>query len=75
MNSNRWMIVVFSLMAIACYLIYQEAKVPDGVTPMGDKEDIAFLTYAGGAFAFVAAIIGLIREVVGLIRDVRKEND
>lgn len=74
MNINRWMIIFFLLIAITCYFIYQEVRIPDGVTPMGDQKNTAFLTYAGGAFALVAAVIGLIREVIGLIRDVRKED-
>lgn len=72
MSKSRWVILILIVIAVASYLVHQQYKLPDGVTPMGDEEDIVWLAYGTSAIAAITAIIGLIREVVGLIRDIRK---
>lgn len=75
MNKNRWAVFAFTLIAIVCYFIYQETRIPDHIIPMGDDKETAWMSYYGGAFAMIAAVIGVIREVVGLIRDVQKDKN
>lgn len=76
MKNNRIMIVSFTIISIICYFIYQEIKIPPNITPMGDTTNNAeWMVYWGGMSALGAALIGVIREIIGLIRDIRKNND
>lgn len=69
-------IIFFTALAVVCYFIYQQIKLPEGVSPMnGDMPTIdPWLVYWGGCASILAVFIGLIREVVGLIRDERNRN-
>lgn len=76
MSKNRVATISFFTLAFICYFIYQETKIPDGLTPMSGKGDaISIWAYWGGVFAVIASVIGLVREVIGLVRDLKKRHD
>lgn len=74
MTKNRVAILFFLAVAIICFFIYQEYKAPDGVTTMGDDEDIVKWAYWTAVISGITAAITLIREVIGLIREERARN-
>lgn len=67
-------IITFAVLAIVLYFIYQSLKLPEGVEPMGDSNEMI------AVLALITAIVSLLTSLVGLIQKVieiqhEKRND
>lgn len=66
MLKKNLVIVFFMLIALIFFLVYQQIKIPEGVTPLSDKTEVsAWLSLATSVIALIAATIGLIEKIWG----------
>lgn len=61
-------IIFFLVLSIALFLIYQQFKIPNGVTPQSSsQETIEWLSFWGGIAGLVTAVLGILEKVFDLI--------
>lgn len=64
---NPILIIVFLILAALGAWIFLEYRVPTGIEPMGDSDElVAWMGLVGGALSFLAGIIGLIQKIIEL---------
>lgn len=58
-------IIFLLVLALSAFVIYQDFKIPEGVTPQSNKEEtIAWLSLLTSIVALITAIIGLLEKLV-----------
>ena len=58
-------IIFFMVLALIAFIVYQQVKTPDGVTPMSDQlETIARLTLWTAIISLLTSIVGLIQSTL-----------
>lgn len=61
-------IIFFLVLAFIAFIIYQQVKIPDGVTPLSDsQETIQWLSFWGGVAGLVTAALGVIEKIIELV--------
>ena len=54
------------VLALVSFIVYQQVKTPDGVTPMSDQlETIAWLSLWTAIISLLTSIVGLIQNALG----------
>lgn len=65
MLKKNSIIIFLIVLALVAFLIYQQVKIPDGVTPQSDQtEIIAWLSLSTAIISLVTALIGLIQNIL-----------
>jgi len=64
MLKKNSVIIFLLLLALIAFLVYQQIKIPRGVTPLGDQTEIlAWLSLATSIISLITALIGLIEKI------------
>ena len=67
MLKKTWVIVLFLILAIVLYFMYQHFKVPEGVTPMSDaQENIAMISLITAVVSLLTSLVGLAIKVIDM---------